>query len=146
MLILVVKRNHRHCLTLKSEMSTANVETVNTAADKVKLLIAILLVVGGVVGFYVMADKAFALRVALVLGGVLAGVVVFLLSEPGKRFFAFGRESVREAQRVAWPTRKETLQMTGIVFVFVLVMAIFLWATDKTLEWLLYDLILGWKK
>jgi preprotein translocase subunit SecE len=23
---------------------------------------------------------------------------------------------------------------------------VFLWISDKTLEWLLYDLILGWKK
>ena len=127
-------------------MSTANVETVGTVVDRVKLLVAILFVLGGVVGFYILVDKAFVLRVALVLGGVVVGVAVFFSSESGKRLFAFGRESVREAQRVAWPTRKETLQMTGIVFAFVVIMAIFLWTTDKTLEWLLYDLILGWKK
>jgi preprotein translocase subunit SecE len=32
------------------------------------------------------------------------------------------------------------------VFAFVVVMAFFLWLTDKSLEWVLYDLILGWRK
>jgi preprotein translocase subunit SecE len=47
---------------------------------------------------------------------------------------------------VVWPTRKEATQMTLYVFAFVVLMALFLWLTDKTLEWVLYDLILGWKK
>ena len=49
-------------------------------------------------------------------------------------------------QKDLWPTRKEALQMTGYVFAFVVVMALFLWITDKTLEWVLYDLVLGWKR
>ena len=52
----------------------------------------------------------------------------------------------REVRKVVWPTRKETTQMTLYVFGFVVLMALFLWLTDKTLEWVLYDLILGWKK
>ena len=62
------------------------------------------------------------------------------------RFFIFGREAVAESKKVVWPSRKETLQTTGVVFVFMVVMAIFLWLTDKSLEWLLYDVVLGWKK
>jgi preprotein translocase subunit SecE len=73
-------------------------------------------------------------------------VVVFALSEPGKQLLAFGRDSVREVKKVVWPTRKEAVQMTLYVFGFVVVMALFLWLTDKTLAWLLYDLVLGWKK
>jgi preprotein translocase subunit SecE len=48
--------------------------------------------------------------------------------------------------KVVWPSRKESLQMTGYVFAFVVVMALFLWLADKTIEWLLYDLILGWRR
>jgi preprotein translocase subunit SecE len=58
----------------------------------------------------------------------------------------FGREAIVETKKVVWPTRRETLQVTGVVFGFVLVMAVVLWTTDKSLEWVLYDLILGWKK
>jgi len=73
-------------------------------------------------------------------------VATFLLATPGQRLIGFGRDSVREIRKVVWPTRKEAMQMTAYVFAFVLVMAIFLWLTDKTLEWVFYDLILGWKK
>ena len=83
--------------------------------------------------------------VALILL-ILAGVAVFFTSEPGKQLIAFGRDSVREVKKVVWPTRKEAMQMTGYVFAFVVVMALFLWLTDKTLEWVLYDLILGWRR
>ena len=67
---------------------------------------------------------------------------MFFTAEPGKELIGFGRDSVREVRKVVWPSRKEALQMTGYVFAFVVVMALFLWLTDKTLEWALYDLIL----
>ena len=67
-------------------------------------------------------------------------------SEPGRQFAVFAGEAVTEVKKVVWPTRKETFQTTAAVFAFVVVMAIFLWISDKTLEWVLYDLILGWKK
>jgi preprotein translocase subunit SecE len=59
---------------------------------------------------------------------------------------AFGRDSWKEVKKVVWPTRKEAIQMTAYVIAFCAVMALFLWLTDKTLEWVFYDLILGWKK
>jgi preprotein translocase subunit SecE len=58
----------------------------------------------------------------------------------------FAREALAEVKKVVWPTRKETIQTTAAVFAFVVVMAVYLWVSDKTLEWVLYDLILGWKK
>jgi preprotein translocase subunit SecE len=73
-------------------------------------------------------------------------VALFFTSESGKQLIGFGRDSVRETKKVVWPTRKEAMQMTGYVFAFVFVMALFMWFTDKTLEWVLYDLILGWRR
>ena len=80
------------------------------------------------------------------LGGNDVGVLLVWTSTQGRQLAVFIRESIFEARKVVWPTRKETLQTTAMVFVFVLVMAIFLWLTDKTLEWVMIDLILGWKK
>ena len=77
--------------------------------------------------------------------GLLAAAVTFFVSESGKQLLAFGKDSWKEVKKVVWPTRKETLQMTAYVFGFVVVMALFLWLTDKTLGWVLYDLILGWR-
>ena len=102
-------------------------------ADKIKLLIALLLIVAGVVGFYALGDAAAVLRVASVLLGVLAATGMFWTSSQGKRFFGFAGDSVNEAKRVVWPTRKETMQTTGIVILFAVVMALFLWAVDASL-------------
>lgn len=97
------------------------------------------------VAFYWFGKQGALVQWGALLLGVAAAVVVFLTSEPGKALLAFGRDAWREVKKVVWPARKEAVQMTAYVFVFVLVMAVFLWLTDKTLEWLFYDLILGWK-
>jgi preprotein translocase subunit SecE len=127
-------------------MSNPPVETVSTGADKAKLAVAGLLVVGAVAAFYALGKQDLWLRVIALLVLMAAAVAVFFVSEPGKQLIAYGRDSSREVRKVVWPTRKEALQMTGYVFAFVFVMALFLWLTDKTLEWVLYDLILGWKR
>jgi preprotein translocase subunit SecE len=121
------------------------VETVSTAADKAKLAAAGVLVVGAVVAFYALGKQDLWLRVVALLVLMLVAIAVFFTSEPGKALLAYGRDSSREVKKVVWPTRKEAMQMTGYVFAFVFIMALFLWLTDKTLEWVLYDLILGWK-
>jgi preprotein translocase subunit SecE len=116
------------------------------AADIAKLVIAVALVVAGIVGYYWLADRALILRVLSVLAGVAAGATVAWFSTPGREFAVFASEAVGEVKKVVWPTRKETIQTTAAVFAFVVVMAVFLWLSDKTLEWVLYDLVLGWKK
>ncbi len=102
-------------------------------ADKIKLLIAFLLVVAGVVGYYALHDSAAVFRVASVLFGVLAATGVFWTTASGKQFFGFAKDSVAEAKRVVWPTRKETVQTTAVVILFAVVMALFLWAVDASL-------------
>jgi preprotein translocase subunit SecE len=127
-------------------MANPEVQTVSTGADKAKLAAAAVLVVAAVVVFYVLGKQDLWLRIgALVL--LMAGAIgVFFTSESGKQLIAYGQDSAREVRKVVWPTRKEAMQMTGYVFAFVFVMALFLWLTDKTLEWVMYDLILGWKR
>ncbi|MCM0608081.1 MAG: preprotein translocase subunit SecE [Ideonella sp. WA131b] len=127
-------------------MSTqTEVETVSTGADKAKLAAAAVLLVGSIGAFYGLAQQSLWVRVVALLVLLAAAVAVFFTSESGKQLAAFGRDAVRETKKVVWPTRKEALQMTGYVFAFVFVMALFLWLTDKTLEWVLYGLILGWR-
>jgi len=98
------------------------------------------------VSFYLLARQGQLAQWGALLAFLVAGVVVFMTSEPGRQFLAFSRDSVREVKKVVWPARKEAIQMTAYVFAFVVVMALFLWLTDKTIEWVLYDLLLGWKK
>jgi len=127
-------------------MATTQVETVSTGADKAKLAASVVLVIAALAAFYILSSRGSLVQWGILLVGLAAAVVVFFTSEPGKALVAFGRDSWREVKKVVWPARKEAIQMTAYVFVFVLVMAIFLWLTDKTLEWLFYDLILGWRK
>ncbi|MBL8397836.1 MAG: preprotein translocase subunit SecE [Candidatus Accumulibacter sp.] len=115
-------------------------------ADKFKFALAVLLLAAGVAGFYLLAEQAMILRILAVLAGVGLAAAVAWRTEPGRRFFDFAKESTTEAKKVVWPSRKETMQTTGLVFAFVVVMALFLWLTDKSLEWVLYDLVLGWRK
>ena len=124
----------------------APVETISTGAAKAKLAAAGVLVVASVVAFYLLARQDLWVRVAALVVLLAAAVATFFTSEQGKQLIAFGRDSVREVKKVVWPTRKEAGQMTLYVFIFVFLMALFLFLTDKTLEWLLYDLILGWKR
>ena len=126
--------------------TNTQVETVSTGADKAKLAAAAVLLVGGVVAYYLLGKQDLWLRVLVLLLLLASAVAMFFTAESGKQLIAFGRDSVRETKKVVWPARKEAMQMTGYVFAFVIVMAFFLFLTDKTLEWVLYDLVLGWKR
>ena len=127
-------------------MATSEVQTVSATADKVRLAAAVALLLGGLVAYYLLGKQGALVQWLGLLVGVGAAVAVFLTSESGRQLVAFGRDAVREVRKVVWPERKEAMQITAYVFGFVVVMALFLWFTDKTLEWVFYDLILGWKK
>jgi len=127
-------------------MATPQVQTVNTTADKAKLAAAAAMVAASLVGYYALSKQGPLFQWLGLLVGLAVAVVIFLMSETGKALTAFGQDSVRELKKVVWPARREAIQMTLYVFGFVFVMALFLWLTDKTLEWVLYDLLLGWKK
>jgi preprotein translocase subunit SecE len=127
-------------------MSNQNVETVSSGADRAKVAAAVCAVVAGIVGWYVLAQQPLVVRLASILVGIAAGVAIAWFSGPGQRLFAFSKDAWAETKRVVWPEKKETWMVTAYVFAFVVVMAIFLWVVDKSLEWALYDLILGWKR
>ena len=110
--------------------------------DKVKLGAAIALVCAGVAGYYLLAESAMIIRVAVVLLGAALGAAVAWTSAPGKQFYAFAQESAEETRKVVWPTRKESLQTTGIVFLFVVIMGLFLWLVDASLLWVV-KLLMG---
>ncbi|MGA7180252.1 MAG: preprotein translocase subunit SecE [Thiobacillaceae bacterium] len=105
--------------------------------DKVKLLLAALFVVAGLAGFYLLGEYPMIVRVLSVLGGLIAGAVLARFTEPGRQFMVFARESWVEAGKVVWPTRKETLQSTGVVLAFVITMAIFMWLVDSGLGYVM---------
>jgi preprotein translocase subunit SecE len=127
-------------------MATSDVQTVSASGDKIRLAVAGVLVIAALVAFSMLSAQGSLVQWLGLLVGLVAAVAVFFTSEAGRQLLAFGRDAVREVKKVVWPERKEAMQITAYVFAFVVVMAVFLWLTDKTLEWVFYDLILGWKK
>lgn len=127
-------------------MSNQPIQTIGASNDKVKVALAILTAIAGVVIFYVLSDKTTAIRSAALVGSLIMAVVIAWTSAPGRDFLNFSKEALRETKRIVWPARFEALQMTTIVFGFVMFMAIFLWGTDKLLEVVLYNLIWGWER
>jgi preprotein translocase subunit SecE len=126
-------------------MSNSNVETVTSSTDRVKLGLAVLVIVAGIIGYSMLESQPTIVRVGVFLGSLVVAALIAWFSEPGRRTLSFGRDSYNEVKRVVWPTRKESTQMTGIVFLFVAAMGLLLWVVDKGLEWVIYGLLLGWK-
>ena len=111
-------------------------------AERIKIAVAALIAVAGLFAFYALVDKQpTVVRLAILLGAFAVAAVVMYFTDAGRTFVAFSRESWEEAKRVVWPTRKETLQTTAVVFAFVFVMAIFLWAVDAGLLWITQKLL-----
>ena len=128
-------------------MSNQTVQTVSTSNDKFKVILAAVVAIAGVVGFFYLKsqNKPALMCAGALVAGLVFAVLLLWASATGRDFLNFAKEAVRETKKVVWPTRKEATQITGIVFAFVLVMALFLWGTDQLLQFLLYDLILSWK-
>jgi len=124
-------------------MSQTSVEQENKTSWMI--ILAGFIVILSLVAYYGLASQTIWVRLAVLLGGFAVAVVLAAVSADGKRFLAYAKDSVAEAKKVVWPSRKEATQMTLVVFAFVVVMALFLWAADKLIEWLVFSVFLGWK-
>jgi len=99
-------------------------------ADRLKLILAVALLAAGVTGFYALAGQPQVLRVLTVLASVGLALLVGMRSGPGGRLWGFLKDSRTEVRRVVWPTRRETLQTTGVVFLAAVVVGLMLWLFD----------------
>lgn len=123
-------------------MNNQNVETVTTKSDVILVTLAVLSALAGVIAFALLTEQPLSVRLSVLAGGLVLAVLLAWLSPSGKRLLAYGRQSYEELRRVVWPTKKETLNTTGMVMAFVIVMAFFLFLVDKIIEWGLYDVLL----
>lgn len=123
-------------------MNNQNVETVTTKSDVILVTLAVLSALAGVIAFALLTEQPLSVRLGVLAGGLVLAVLLAWLSPSGKRLLAYGRQSYEELRRVVWPTKKETLNTTGMVMAFVIVMTFFLFLVDKIIEWGLYDVLL----
>src|SRR6185437_8998331 len=110
-------------------------QSVGGSVDAVKLVVAVLLIIAGIVAFYVLQTQPDWVRWSAVAAGIVLAIVVFGSSGRGRAIWRFILDSRQEMRKVAWPTRQETIQTTLVVFVFVLIVGFFFWALDLFLSW-----------
>jgi preprotein translocase subunit SecE len=127
-------------------MNKTDVETIGSSTDNILVGVAVLVALAGVIGFSFFSDLALLARTGILIGGLVAGGAIAWFTVPGRRFLAFAQDAWEETRKVTWPTREETVKTTGVVFLFVALMAVFLFAVDHAIEYGLYDLLLGWKR
>lgn len=115
-------------------MNNQNVETVTSKSDIALVTLAILAALAGVIAFALLSEEALGVRLGVLFGGLLLGIGLAWLSPSGKRLLSYGRQSWDELRRVVWPTKKETLNTTGLVMAFVFIIALFLFIVTRSLN------------
>jgi preprotein translocase subunit SecE len=101
--------------------------------NKLKLVLVFVFIVAGVAGFIYLSESPMVVRVLSIMAGFLLAVIAASFTVQGQEFYVFCKESTEETKKVVWPNRKETLQTSGVVFAFVVAMALFLWFIDSAL-------------
>src|SRR5687767_9280101 len=112
-----------------------NVETQAGPLDIAKLALGLIVLVGGIAGFYLLGEMPLVVRWLIVLGGLVVGCLIAVQSQYGRDFWQFVQSSRIELRKIVWPTRQETMQTTIVVFVFVIVAGLFFWVLDMVLGW-----------
>jgi preprotein translocase subunit SecE len=108
-------------------------ETQGSAMDTVKLLLSVVMLVGGIVGFYLFEAQPLWVRLLGLLAVIAVAVFVALATDKGRQIKGFFSLAQTEVRKVVWPSRQETLQTTLVIFVAVLVTSLFLWGVDSIL-------------
>lgn len=116
-------------------MATSKADTGSTGLDTVKLMLAVLALAVGIVGFYYFSDLSNLYRVLGLLASVAVSVAFFATTTRGRTLFSFMKGARTEVRKMVWPTRQEALQTTLIVMVLVFIVGIFLWLVDMALGW-----------
>lgn len=119
----------------------SRVETQVSKLDTVKLAIALLMVIGGIVAFYLYPEVSTLLRTLGLLALIGAAVAVAYQTDKGRQLWVFFQDAQIEVRKVVWPTRQETVQTTLLVLVMVILVAIFMWLLDMFLGWAIRLLI-----
>jgi len=114
----------------------ARLETANGMADGIKWVTAAAVIVVALGGFYMYSEHSLLLRVVGVLVAVGIAGFIALQTEKGRMAWGFVREARTEVRKVVWPTRKETVQTTGVVMAMVALVAVILWMLDGLLAYL----------
>jgi len=114
---------------------TKTEQQVSSGLDTVKLLVSLMILVAGIIGFYYFKEESQLFRVLGILAVVVVSFLIVATTLIGKKSLGFAKDARVEVRKVVWPTRQETTQTTIAVLVMVLIVAIMLWLIDMFLGW-----------
>jgi preprotein translocase subunit SecE len=117
---------------MTEQLQQSGATVLNTA----KLVAGIAILAAGMAGFYLLGDLPIWVRWIIVLAALAAGALVAVQSAQGRTFWEFVQSSRIELRKVVWPDRQETVQVTIIVFVMIIVLGLFFWGLDSLLAFL----------
>jgi preprotein translocase subunit SecE len=117
-------------------MAEVRASPVASAKDTALITLSVLLALFGIVGFYWYDEQALAVRIGMVVLGLVAGAALAWFSWYGREFWQFALAARIELRKVVWPSRDETVKTTYVVFIFAIVMGLFFWGLDWILTWL----------
>ena len=103
--------------------------------DLIKSVLAAVLIVAGIGGYYYFPDSSVLARAVGVVASLAIAIAVFLTTTRGRELWRFIQTSRIELRKVVWPTRQETLQTGVAVVIFALIMGVFFWLLDMLLLW-----------
>ncbi len=106
-----------------------------TGFDTAKLLVSLLILVAGIIGFYYFKEESQLFRVLGILAVIVVSFLIVATTMIGKKALGFAKDARVEVRKVVWPTRQETTQTTIAVLVMVVIVAIMLWLIDMFLGW-----------
>lgn len=105
----------------------------SAALDTIKWLGVLLMVGSGITTNYFLSEQSLLLRVVVIGAFFVLALGLGLWTTKGNSFVGFAKEARSEVRKVVWPSRQETMQVTGIVLVVVVVVGLILWGIDAML-------------
>jgi preprotein translocase subunit SecE len=116
--------------------------SASNGLDMVKLVLAAMLFVAGVVAYYYFSEWSGWARAGVVLVGLIAACAVAAFTVQGRMVREYLAESQFELRKVVWPTREETLRTTLVIIVVVIILSALLGIIDVVLKWVVLDHLL----
>jgi preprotein translocase subunit SecE len=112
-------------------MNATNTENSSSSMDGLKWAVSIILLVAIIVGNYMYGEQVHVVaRVLILLVMAALALLSAALTEKGKTFVEFAKDSRLEVRKVVWPTRQETIQTTLIILAVSTIVGLILWGLD----------------
>ncbi len=110
--------------------------------DNAQLVLAVLFIVAGIVGYYWFGQWPGLARAGLLVGAIVIAIAIGAFTRFGRGVREYLVESQFELRKVVWPTRDETVRTTLVIIAITIVLSLLLGLIDLILKWVVFDTLL----